>query len=403
MLKGKTVLLGITGSIAAYKIAYLASALKKLHADVQVLMTENATNFINPITFETLTGNKCLVDTFDRNFQFQVEHVSIAKKADVVMIAPASANVIGKIANGLADDMLTTTVMACRCQKIFAPAMNTAMYENPIVQDNIKKLLSYGYEVLTPASGYLACGDTGAGKMPEPETLLEYILKEVAFEKDLAGKKVLVTAGPTQEAIDPVRCLTNHSSGKMGYAIAKMAMLRGAEVTLVSGPTAIQPPLFVNVIPVTTARDMFEAVTDLSDQQDIIIKAAAVADYRPKQVCEDKVKKKDDQVSIELERTDDILKYLGLHKRTGQFLCGFSMETKDMIGNSRAKLEKKNLDMVAANNLKVEGAGFQGDTNVLTLITQDEEVSLTLMSKEDPALKILDKILALITCRNTTK
>ena len=374
MLKGKTVLLGITGSIAAYKIAYLASALKKLHADVHVLMTENATNFINPITFETLTGNKCLVDTFDRNFQFQVEHVSIAKKADVVMIAPASANVIGKIANGLADDMLTTTVMACRCQKIFAPAMNTAMYENPIVQDNIKKLLSYGYEVLTPASGYLACGDTGAGKMPEPETLLEYILKEVAFEKDLAGKKVLVTAGPTQEAIDPVRCLTNHSSGKMGYAIAKMAMLRGAEVTLVSGPTAIQPPLFVNVIPVTTARDMFEAVTDLSDQQDIIIKAAAVADYRPKQVCEDKVKKKDDQVSIELERTDDILKYLGLHKRTGQFLCGFSMETKDMIGNSRAKLEKKNLDMVAANNLKVEGAGFQGDTNVLTLITQDEEV-----------------------------
>ena len=403
MLKGKTVLLGITGSIAAYKIAYLASALKKLHADVHVLMTENATNFINPITFETLTGNKCLVDTFDRNFQFQVEHVSIAKKADVVMIAPASANVIGKIANGLADDMLTTTVMACRCQKIFAPAMNTAMYENPIVQDNIKKLLSYGYEVLTPASGYLACGDTGAGKMPEPETLLEYILKEVAFEKDLAGKKVLVTAGPTQEAIDPVRCLTNHSSGKMGYAIAKMAMLRGAEVTLVSGPTAIQPPLFVNVIPVTTARDMFEAVTDLSDQQDIIIKAAAVADYRPKQVCEDKVKKKDDQISIELERTDDILKYLGLHKRTGQFLCGFSMETKDMIGNSRAKLEKKNLDMVAANNLKVEGAGFQGDTNVLTLITQDEEVSLPLMSKEDSALKILDKILALITCRNTTK
>ena len=393
MLEGKTVLLGVTGSIAAYKIAYLASMLKKQQADVHVLMTRNATNFINPITFETLTGNKCLVDTFDRNFQFQVEHVSIAKKADVVMIAPASANVIGKIANGLADDMLTTTVMACRCQKIFAPAMNTAMYENPIVQDNIKKLLSYGYEVLTPASGYLACGDTGAGKMPEPETLLEYILKEVAFEKDLAGKKVLVTAGPTQEAIDPVRCLTNHSSGKMGYAIAKMAMLRGAEVTLVSGPTAIQPPLFVNVIPVTTARDMFEAVTDLSDQQDIIIKAAAVADYRPKQVCEDKVKKKDDQVSIELERTDDILKYLGLHKRTGQFLCGFSMETKDMIGNSRAKLEKKNLDMVAANNLKVEGAGFQGDTNVLTLITQDEEVSLPLMSKEDAAGKILDKIL----------
>ena len=397
MLKGKTVLLGITGSIAAYKIAYLASALHKLHADVHVLMTENATNFINPITFETLTGNKCLVDTFDRNFQFQVEHVSIAKKADVVMIAPASANVIGKLANGLADDMLTTTVMACRCQKILAPAMNTAMYENPVVQDNIRKLKNYGYEVITPASGYLACGDTGAGKMPEPETLLEYILREAAFQKDLAGKKLLVTAGPTQEAIDPVRCLTNHSSGKMGYAIAKMAMLRGAEVTLVSGPTAIEPPLFVKVVPVTSARDMFEAVTGLSDEQDIIIKAAAVADYRPKQVSEDKVKKKDDQASIELERTDDILKYLGQHKKQGQFLCGFSMETRDMLRNSRAKLEKKHLDMVAANNLKVEGAGFQGDTNVLTLITQDEEVSLPLMSKEDAALKILDKILLLTT------
>ena len=397
MLKGKTVLLGITGSIAAYKIAYLASALHKLHADVHVLMTENATNFINPITFETLTGNKCLVDTFDRNFQFQVEHVSIAKKADVVMIAPASANVIGKLANGLADDMLTTTVMACRCQKILAPAMNTAMYENPVVQDNIRKLQTYGYEVITPASGYLACGDTGAGKMPEPETLLEYILKEAAFQKDLAGKKLLVTAGPTQEAIDPVRCLTNHSSGKMGYAIAKMAMLRGAEVTLVSGPTAIEPPLFVKVVPVTSARDMFEAVTGLSDEQDIIIKAAAVADYRPKQVSEDKVKKKDDQASIELERTDDILKYLGQHKKQGQFLCGFSMETRDMLRNSRAKLEKKNLDMVAANNLKVEGAGFQGDTNVLTLITQDEEVSLPRMSTEDAALKILDKILLLTT------
>lgn len=397
MLKGKTVLLGITGSIAAYKIAYLASALHKLHADVHVLMTENATNFINPITFETLTGNKCLVDTFDRNFQFQVEHVSIAKKADVVMIAPASANVIGKLANGLADDMLTTTVMACRCQKILSPAMNTAMYENPVVQDNIRKLKNYGYEVITPASGYLACGDTGAGKMPEPETLLEYILKEAAFQKDLAGKKLLVTAGPTQEAIDPVRCLTNHSSGKMGYAIAKMAMLRGAEVTLVSGPTAIEPPLFVKVVPVTSARDMFEAVTGLSDEQDIIIKAAAVADYRPKQVSEDKVKKKDDQASIELERTDDILKYLGQHKKQGQFLCGFSMETRDMLRNSRAKLEKKNLDMVAANNLKVEGAGFQGDTNVLTLITQNEEVSLPLMSKEDAALKILDKILLLTT------
>ena len=397
MLQGKTILLGVTGGIAAYKAAYLASALHKQGCIVHVLMTQNATNFINPITFESLTGNKCLVDTFDRNFQFQVEHVSIAKKADVVMIAPASANVIGKLANGLADDMLTTTVMACRCQKILAPAMNTAMYENPVVQDNIRKLQTYGYEVITPASGYLACGDTGAGKMPEPETLLEYILKEAAFQKDLAGKKLLVTAGPTQEAIDPVRCLTNHSSGKMGYAIAKMAMLRGAEVTLVSGPTAIEPPLFVKVVPVTSARDMFEAVTGLSDEQDIIIKAAAVADYRPKQVSEDKVKKKDDQASIELERTDDILKYLGQHKKQGQFLCGFSMETRDMLRNSRAKLEKKNLDMVAANNLKVEGAGFQGDTNVLTLITQDEEVSLPLMSKEDAALKILDKILLLTT------
>ena len=392
MLKGKTVLLGITGSIAAYKIAYLASALHKLHADVHVLMTENATNFINPITFETLTGNKCLVDTFDRNFQFQVEHVSIAKKADVVMIAPASANVIGKLANGLADDMLTTTVMACRCQKILAPAMNTAMYENPVVQDNIRKLQTYGYEVITPASGYLACGDTGAGKMPEPETLLEYILKEAAFQKDLAGKKLLVTAGPTQEAIDPVRCLTNHSSGKMGYAIAKMAMLRGAEVTLVSGPTAIEPPLFVKVVPVTSARDMFEAVTGLSDEQDIIIKAAAVADYRPKQVSEDKVKKKDDQASIELERTDDILKYLGQHKKQGQFLCGFSMETEHMLENSRAKLKKKNLDMIVANNLKVAGAGFGTDTNVVTMIRENKETELPIMSKEEVAGAILDEI-----------
>ena len=397
MLNGKTVILGVSGSIAAYKAANLASMLKKLHCDVHVIMTRNATNFIHPITFETLTGNKCLVDTFDRNFQYNVEHVALAKRADVMIIAPATANVIGKIAAGIADDMLTTTVMACRCQKILAPAMNTAMYENPVVQDNIRKLQTYGYEVITPASGYLACGDTGAGKMPEPETLLEYILKEAAFQKDLAGKKLLVTAGPTQEAIDPVRCLTNHSSGKMGYAIAKMAMLRGAEVTLVSGPTAIEPPLFVKVVPVTSARDMFEAVTGLSDEQDIIIKAAAVADYRPKQVSEDKVKKKDDQAFIELERTDDILKYLGQHKKQGQFLCGFSMETRDMIRNSRAKLEKKNLDMVAANNLKVEGAGFQGDTNVLTLITQDEEVSLPLMSKEDAALKILDKILLLTT------
>ena len=394
-LEGKTVLLGVTGSIAAYKIAYLASALMKRHADVHVLMTKNATNFINPITFETLTGNKCLVDTFDRNFQFHVEHVSIAKKADVVMIAPASANVIGKLAHGIADDMLTTTIMACKCKKFISPAMNTNMFENPVVQDNLKILEHYGYEVIAPASGYLACGDTGAGKMPEPETLLAYIERETACEKDLKGKKILVTAGPTQESIDPVRYITNHSSGKMGYAIAKAAMLRGADVTLVSGRTAIEPPMFVNLVPVVTAKDMYEAVTSVSDEQDIIIKAAAVADYCSAKVSDEKVKKSDGQMSIELERTDDILKYLGEHKREGQFLCGFSMETQNVIGNSRAKLTKKNLDMVAANNVKVEGAGFQGDTNVLTLITQDEEVSLPLMSKEDAALKILDKILLL--------
>lgn len=396
MLEGKTILLAVTGSIAAYKIAYLASALKKLHAQVHVLMTKNATNFINPITFETLTGNKCLVDTFDRNFQFQVEHVSIAKQADAAMIAPASANVIGKLAHGIADDMLTTTIMACRCKKIISPAMNTNMYENPIVQDNLAILEHYGYEVIQPASGYLACGDTGAGKMPEPEVLLEYILRETAREKDLKGKKVLVTAGPTQEAIDPVRYITNHSSGKMGYALARQAMLRGAQVTLVSGPCSIVPPPFVTVIPVVTAREMFEAVTSVSADHDIIIKAAAVADYRPARTAEEKLKKRDGEMSIELEKTDDILLYLGEHRRPGQFLCGFSMETQNMIGNSRAKLEKKHLDMVAANNLKVEGAGFQGDTNVLTLITEDEDVSLELMSKEDAADKILDKILSMI-------
>ena len=395
MLKGKTVLLGVTGSIAAYKIAYLASALKKLHAQVHVLMTQNATNFINPITFETLTGNKCLVDTFDRNFQFSVEHVSIAKQADVVMIAPASANVIGKLAHGIADDMLTTTIMACKCKKIVSPAMNTNMYENPIVQDNLAILQHYGYEVIEPASGYLACGDTGAGKMPEPEMLLDYILREIAKEKDLLGRKVLVTAGPTQEAIDPVRYITNHSSGKMGYALAKAAMLRGADVTLVSGPCAIEPPPFVKLVPVVTAKEMFDAVTSVSFEQDIIIKAAAVADYRPANVYEDKVKKHEEQMSIKLEKTDDILGYLGEHRLPGQFLCGFSMETQNMLGNSRAKLGKKHLDMVAANNLKVAGAGFQGDTNVLTLITQDEDVSLQLMSKGDAANVILDKILSI--------
>ena len=393
MLKNKTVLLGVTGSIAAYKIANLASALKKLHADVHVLMTKNATNFINPIAFESLTGNKCLVDTFDRNFQFQVEHVSIAKKADVVMLAPASANVIGKIAHGIADDMLTTTVMACKCPIYISPAMNTNMYENPILQDNLKVLEKYGYHIITPASGYLACGDTGAGKMPEPEVLLQYITQEIAFEKDLKGKKILITAGPTQEKIDPVRYITNHSSGKMGYALAKRAAMRGAEVTLVSGQVSIAPPPFVKVVSIVSAKDMFDAVTAVSDEQDIIIKAAAVADYRPAIVSDEKMKKKDDQMSIELERTDDILKYLGEHKREGQFLYGFSMETQNMISNSRAKLEKKNLDMIAANNLKVEGAGFKTDTNVLTLITQNEEVSLDMMSKEDAAGVILDKIL----------
>ena len=394
MLKGKTVLLAVTGSIAAYKIAYLASSLKKLDADVHVLMTENATNFINPITFETLTGNKCLVDTFDRNFEFSVEHVSLAKKADVVMIAPASANVIGKIAHGIADDMLTTTVMACRCRKIVAPAMNTNMYENPIGQDNLKILKKYGYEVIAPAEGYLACGDTGAGKMPEPQLLLEYILRVTACEKDMKGLKVLVTAGPTQEPIDPVRFITNHSTGKMGYAIAAVCMRRGAEVTLVSGPTAVQKPEFVNIVPVTTAREMFEEVTSRADEQDIIIKAAAVADYRPKNVSSEKVKKTDGELSMEMERTDDILAYLGSHRRPGQFLCGFSMETENVLENSRKKLKKKNLDMIAANSLKVEGAGFGGDTNVITIITEDEEVSLELMSKEEAASKILDQILA---------
>ena len=393
MLKGKTVVLAVSGSIAAYKIASLASALGKLHADVQVLMTQNATNFINPITFETLTGNKCLVDTFDRNFQYSVEHVALAKRADVVLVAPASANVIGKIANGIADDMLTTTVMACKCKKIISPAMNTQMFENPIVQDNLKKLEHYGYEVIQPAVGLLACKDVGKGKMPEPETLLEYILQEVAYEKDLKGKKILVTAGPTQEPIDPVRYLTNHSSGKMGYAIAKVCSMRGAEVTLVSGKTAIKPPLFVEMVPVTTAREMYEAVTGRSDRQDIVIKAAAVADYRQKTISEQKVKKTDGELSIEMERTDDILKYLGEHKRANQFLCGFSMETEHMLENSRKKLKKKNLDMIVANNVKVEGAGFAGDTNIVTLITGDDETQLPLLSKEETAVEIMNKIL----------
>lgn len=393
MLKGKCVVLAVTGSIAAYKIASLASMLKKLHADVQVLITKNAENFINPITFETLTGNKCLVDTFDRNFQYNVEHVALAKKADVVLIAPASANCIGKLAHGIADDMLTTTIMACKCKKILAPAMNTNMFENPIVQDNLKVLEHYGYEIVESAYGYLACGDTGQGKMPEPELLLQHILRECAYEKDLKGKKILVTAGPTQEPIDPVRYITNHSTGKMGYAIAKVCMQRGAEVTLVSGPVNIPAPPFVTVVPVISAEDMFREVTKRAPKQDIIIKAAAVADYCPKYVSAEKVKKKDGELSLEMKHSQDILAYLGEHKKQEQFLCGFSMETENMLENSRKKLEKKNLDMIVANNLKVEGAGFAGDTNVVTMITENEEISLGKMSKEETAFEILNQIL----------
>ena len=394
MLKGKNVLLGVTGSIAAYKIATLASSLKKLECNVDVMMTQNATNFINPITFESLTGNKCVVDTFDRNFQFQVEHVSLAKKADIVMIAPASANVIGKLASGIADDMLTTTFMACTCKKIVVPAMNTNMYYNPILQDNIAKLRRFGIEVLEPASGYLACGDTGAGKMPEPSELLEYILRDIALTKDMKGYRVCITAGPTQEAIDPVRYITNHSTGKMGYAIAKMAMLRGADVTLVTGKTAIEPPMFVDVVPIVSAQDMYDAVISRSDEQDIIIKSAAVADYTPANVSDQKVKKKDGDMAIELVRTKDILKTLGENKKEGQFLCGFSMETQNMLENSRAKLEKKKIDMIAANNLKEQGAGFNTDTNVITLITKDEEKQLPKMTKEEVADALLDFIVS---------
>lgn len=393
MLKGKCVVLGVTGSIAAYKIANLASALVKLGADVNVIMTENATNFINPITFETLTGNKCLVDTFDRNFQFNVEHVSLAKKADVFMVAPASANVIGKIANGIADDMLTTTIMAARCPKIISPAMNTNMYENIIVQDNIRKLAGYGFEIIDPANGYLACGDTGAGKMPEPEILMQYIIKAVAFDKDLEGKNVLVTAGPTQEAIDPVRFITNHSTGKMGYSIAENCARRGANVTLVTGPVSITPPLFVDVVKVVSAADMAEAVKSRADKQDIIIKTAAVADYRPTNPATEKIKKKDGDSTIELERTEDILAYLGTHKSKNQFICGFSMETENMLENSRAKLDKKNVDMIVANNLKVSGAGFGTDTNVVTIITKDECNELEIMSKTDVADAIVSEII----------
>ena len=395
MLKGKTVVLGVTGSIAAYKIANLASMLSKLHADIHVLMTQNATNFINPITFETLTGNKCLIDTFDRNFQFNVEHVSLAKKADVVLIAPASANVIGKLANGIADDMLTTTVMACKCKKIISPAMNTNMYENPIVQDNIAKLKRFGMQVIEPDVGLLACKDVGAGKMPSEDTLLDFILQEILFEKDLAGKKVLVTAGPTMEAIDPVRFISNHSTGKMGYALAKVAMLRGADVTLITGKTYIDKPDFVNVIQVESAKEMFDAVDKVFDEQDIVIMSAAVADYRPKTIADEKIKKKDDVAVIELERTDDILGTMS-GRKTKQFLCGFSMETENMLENSRAKLEKKKLDMICANNLKVNGAGFGTDTNVVTIITKDNEKELSIKSKEEVAFEICDNIMKIL-------
>lgn len=396
MLQGKTVLLGVTGGIAAYKMPNVARMLKKMHCNVHVLMTQNATNFITATTFETLTGNKCLIDTFDRNFEFSVEHVALAKQADLVLIAPATANVIGKIANGIADDMLTTTVMACTCKTLIAPAMNHNMYENPIVQDNLEKLKRFSYEIIPPVTGMLANGDIGNGKMPSEETLVEYVVRELAKPKDMAGMKVLVTAGPTQEAIDPVRYLTNHSTGKMGYALAKMAMLRGADVTLVTGPTVLEPPMFVQVEPIVTAKEMYEKVTGAAKEQDVIIKAAAVADYRPATVATEKVKKKEGAAKIELERTDDILAALGAQKGN-TILCGFSMETEHMLENSRAKLKKKNLDLIVANNLKVEGAGFGTDTNVLTIISKEKETQLSLMSKEDAADHVLDAIMELKT------
>ncbi len=391
-LKDKHIVLGVSGSIAAYKIASLASMLMKRQADVTVIMTQNATNFIHPITFESLTGNKCLVDTFDRNFQHSVEHVSLAKQTDVILVAPASANVIAKAAHGIADDMLTTTLLACQCPKIVAPAMNTRMYHNPVVQDNLKILEKYGMEVVTPDSGYLACGDTGEGKMPEPEALYEAIVKALT-PKDMAGMKGLVTAGPTQEKLDPVRYISNHSTGKMGYAVARAAMMRGAEVTLVSGKVAIQPPAGVNTVPVVSAADMAQAVKASAQDQDIIIKAAAVADYRPLKAADEKMKKKDGELTIALERTEDILAYLGAHRREGQFICGFSMETEHMLENSRVKLEKKNMDMIVANNLRQEGAGFGTDTNVVTLLTREETLELPILSKEEVADRLLTFIL----------
>lgn len=393
MLKGKTILLGVTGSIAAFKIASLASMLVKLEADVHVIMTQNAANFITPITFESLTGNKCLIDTFDRNFKHQVEHVSLAKKADIFCIAPASANVIGKIANGIADDMLTTTILACKCKKIIAPAMNTNMYTNPIVMDNMNKLKHYGFEVIKADSGYLACGDTGEGKMPSPEVLLEYILKELAYQKDMIGKKVLVTAGPTRERIDPVRFISNHSTGTMGYAIAKNCMLRGADVLLVTGKTNLFTPLFVQSIEVESAKEMFEAVVAHYKEFDIIVKCAAVADYSPVKVSEHKIKKSKEDMRIDLEKTTDILKYLGENRTVSQYVCGFSMETENMLENSKEKRKKKNIDMIVANNLKDDGAGFGTNTNKVTMITADDCISLPIMSKDEVAEKIVDEII----------
>ena len=398
MLQGKTVLLCVTGGIAAYKMPNVARMLKKMHCNVHVIMTQNATNFITATTFETLTGNKCLIDTFDRNFEFSVEHVALAKLADLVLIAPATANVIGKIANGIADDMLTTTVMACTCKTLVAPAMNHNMYHNFIVQENLEKLKKHGYEIIDPVCGMLANGDTGDGKLPSEEELVDYVVRELAFPKDLAGKKILVTAGPTQESIDPVRYITNHSTGKMGYALAKMAMLRGAEVTLVSGRTALEPPRFVEVVPVISAEDMYQAVTTRAKEQDIIIKAAAVADYRPATVAEEKIKKTENAASIKLERTRDILAALGEDKGK-TCLCGFSMETENMLENSRKKLKKKNLDMIVANNLKVEGAGFGTDTNVITILTEEKELELPQMSKEEAANRILDELIELLKQR----
>ena len=394
MLKGKMVILGVTGSIAAYKMANVASMLKKLHCDVQVIMTRNATNFITPVTFETLTGNKCLIDTFDRNFQYNVEHVALAKRADLLMIAPASANVIGKLAHGIADDMLTTTALACRCPKIVAPAMNTSMYENPIVQDNRKTLQRYGFEIVEAENGHLACGDSGAGKLPEEKLLVAHILRAIARDKDLAGRKVLITAGATMEPIDPVRYITNHSTGKMGFALARACMLRGADVTVVKGHTEAEVPDFVEILPVGSAAEMFEAVKSRFSESDIVIMAAAVADYRPSQFSEEKVKKSEEAMAIPLSRTQDILQYLGEHKREDQFLCGFSMETQHMLENSRKKMVKKNLDMIVANNLKTKGAGFGTDTNVITILTKEKEQAFDIMSKDAAADCILDEILA---------